>query len=196
MRTPMGKKYFARTCAHIEQDKEDTFPDSRCLILVRSYMIVFSVDIGLQEVNTFKCSSVSKHLGEKRLYVFSVLTGMVITCDFPCTYILVLVKNLCMFYSFQTERNGTWIHGRLDSWQNGSTAAWIHGTMDAWQFGFMALWMNSSLDAWPNGCIAVWIHANMEVWQFGCMVFSKTSPHAICGCPKSKHIMYARPYLQ
>src|SRR6266568_4266295 len=81
-----------------------------------------------------------------------------------------------MFYSFQTEHNGTWILGRLDSWQNGSMAVWIHSAMDAWQFGFMALWMNSSLDSWPNGCIAVWIHATMDVWQFGCMVFSKTSP--------------------
>src|SRR6266581_4507219 len=81
-----------------------------------------------------------------------------------------------MFYSFQMEHNGTWIHGHLDSWQNGSMAVWIHGTMGAWQFGFMALWMNSSLDSWPNGCIAVWIHVTMDVWQFGCMVFSKTSP--------------------
>src|SRR6266496_292534 len=53
-----------------------------------------------------------------------------------------------MFYSFQTEHNGTWIHGRLDSWQNGSNAAWFHGTIDAWQFGFMRLWMCGSLDAW------------------------------------------------
>src|SRR6266496_948385 len=81
-----------------------------------------------------------------------------------------------MFYSFQTEHNGTWIHSHLDSWQNGSMAVWIHGTMDVWQFGFMALWMNSSFDSWPNGFIAVWIHGTMDVWQFGCMVFSKTSP--------------------
>src|SRR6266581_3723915 len=63
-----------------------------------------------------------------------------------------------MFYSFQMEHNGTWMHGRLDSWQNGFMAVWIHGTMDAWQFGFMALWMNSSLDSWHYGCIAVWMH--------------------------------------
>src|SRR5260370_632130 len=80
-----------------------------------------------------------------------------------------------------------WIHGKMDSWQNGSKksldswqngfmAVWIHGTMDVWQFGFMALWMNSSLDSWHNGCIAVWIHGTMDVWQFGCMVFSKTFP--------------------
>src|SRR6266496_2792455 len=81
-----------------------------------------------------------------------------------------------MFYLFQTEHSGTWMHGRLDSWQNGFMAVWIHGTMDAWQFGFMALWMNSSLDSWHNGCIAVRIHGTMDVWQFGCMVFSKTSP--------------------
>src|SRR6266581_6576492 len=104
------------------------------------------------------CSSVSKHLGEKRLYVLSVLTGMVITCDFPCTCILVLVKNL-LYVLFVKNRAqwymdpwsfgfmAKWIHGSLDSWHNGCMAVFIHGTMDAWQFGFLAVWMNySSLD--------------------------------------------------
>src|SRR6266568_4264326 len=67
-----------------------------------------------------------------------------------------------MFYSFQTEHNGTWIHGHLDSWQNGSMAVWIHHTMDVWPFGFMALWMNSSLDSWPNWGVAVCIHGNFK----------------------------------
>src|SRR6266568_175231 len=91
-----------------------------------------------------------------------------------------------MFYLFKTEHNGTWMHGRLDSWQNGFMAVWIHGKMDAWQFGFMSLWMNSSLDSWHNGCIKVWIHGTMDVWQLGCMVFSKTSPPRRLRSPKIK----------
>src|SRR6266568_2019926 len=67
-----------------------------------------------------------------------------------------------------------WIHGKMDSWHNGCMAVWIHGTMDEY-----------SLDSWHNGCIAVWIHGTRDVRQFGCMVFSKTSPLATCGRPKS-----------
>src|SRR6266568_8051363 len=100
---------------------------------------------------------------------------MVITSDFPCTCILVLVKN-CLYVLFVP--NG---------------AQWY---MDPWPFGFIALWMNSSLDSWHNGCIAVCIHGTMDVWQFGSMVFSKISPPATCGRPKSEHIMYAHPHLQ
>src|SRR6266568_2110644 len=104
---------------------------------------------------------------------------MVITSDFPCTCILVLVKN--HLYVLFIPNGAQWY-------------------MDAWPFGFLALWMNTvwihgamdeySLDSWHNGCIAVWIHGNMDMWQFGCMVFSKTSPPTACGRPKSKHIMY------
>src|SRR6266496_2986975 len=67
-----------------------------------------------------------------------------------------------MFYSFQTKHNGTWIHGRLDSWLNGSMAVWIHGKMDPWQFGFMAQWVHSSLDSCDYGCVAVWMHGIFE----------------------------------
>src|SRR6266496_3737994 len=80
---------------------------------------------------------------------------MVITCDFPCTYILVLVKN--RLYVLFVPNGAQWY-------------------MDPWSFGFVAKWIHGSLDSWHNGCIAVWIHATMDVWQFGCMVFSKTSP--------------------
>src|SRR6266568_2542860 len=111
MRTPMGEEYFARTCVHIELDKEDTFPDSRCLILVRSD------------------------------YVSPVLTGMVITCDFPCTCILVLVKN--RLYVLFVPNGAQWY-------------------MDPWSFGFMAKWIHGSLDSWHNGCMAVWIHGTMD----------------------------------
>src|SRR6266568_3750861 len=84
---------------------------------------------------------------------------MVVTCDFLCTCILVLVKNRlyvlfvpngAQWYidPWSFEFMAKWIHGSLDSWQNGSMAVWIHGTMDAWQFGFMALWMCGRLNAW------------------------------------------------
>ena len=108
-------------------------------------------------------------MGEKRVYVFSVLTGMVITCDFPCTCILVLVKNrlYVLFvpngaqwymdpwsFGFMAK----WIHGSLDSWHNLCMAVWIHGTMDEQQFAFIAQWMHSSLDSCDCGCVAVWMH--------------------------------------
>src|SRR5260370_3246411 len=67
-----------------------------------------------------------------------------------------------MFYLFLTDHNGTWMHGRLHSWQNGSMVVWIHGKMDPWQFGFMARWMNGSLDSWHYGCVAVWMHGIFE----------------------------------
>src|SRR6266496_1882875 len=71
-----------------------------------------------------------------------------------------------MFYSFQTEHNGTWMHGRLDSWENGFMADWIHGTMDAWEFGFMAQWINSSLDALQFGFMALWMCGSLYAWCF------------------------------
>src|SRR6266496_716133 len=101
---------------------------------------------------------------------------MVIPSNFPCTCVLVLVKNR-LYVLFVPSRAqwymdawpfgfmAKWIHGSLDSWHNGCMAAWIHGTMDEY-----------SLDSWHNGCIAVWSHGTMDMWQFGCMVFSKTSP--------------------
>src|SRR6266496_501146 len=127
----------------------------------------------------------SKHLGEKRL------------C-FPCSY---RHGNNLRLSTYMHTRTGEkpFVCSNCSKWStmvHGSMVVWIHGKMDPWQFGFMALWINSSLDSFPNGCIAVWIHATMDVWQFGCMVFSKTSPHTICGRPKSKHIMYAHPHLQ
>src|SRR6266496_2190566 len=80
---------------------------------------------------------------------------MVITSDFPCTCILVLVKN--RLYVLLVPNGAQWY-------------------MDAWPFGFMAKWIHGSLDSWHNGCIAVWILGTIDVWQFVCMVFSKTSP--------------------
>src|SRR6266568_8287217 len=100
---------------------------------------------------------------------------MVVTSNFPCTCILVLVRNrlyvlfdpsIAQWYmdAWPFGFMAKWIHGSLDSWHNGCMAAWIHGTMDEY-----------SLDSWHNRCIAVCIHGTMDMWQFGCMVFSKTS---------------------
>src|SRR6266568_945385 len=97
----------------------------------------------------------------KSEYMYS-LFGMVITSDFPCTCILVLVKN--HLYVLFVPNGAQWY---MDAWPFGFMAKWIHGSLDSWhngciQFGFMAQWMHSSLDSWHYGCVAVWMHGIFE----------------------------------
>src|SRR5260370_34341260 len=107
---------------------------------------------------------------------------MVRTSDFPCTCILVLVKNRLYVLFVPNRAQGymdawpfgfmaKWIHGSLDPWQNGFMAVWIHGKMDSWQFGFMALWMNTvwihgTMNAWHFGFIALWMSSTLDAWYF------------------------------
>ncbi len=137
-------------------------------------MLVFSVHIGLQEVNTFQVTCILILVRSK--------------CEWACGW-KASICILCSYHLGNDFRLSMHMHTRTgekpficsicckrNTMVHGCMAVWIHGKMDSWQFGFMAQWIHGSLDSWHYGWIAVWIHGTMAVWQFGCIVFSKTSP--------------------